>query len=120
MRQFLDALPVRIAFGRPNRAELLTLLGVLLLLASGAGVGWLAWFSKPAALAPDPGVNAELEISSRAPSDASLLVDDQPRGLVPTVVAIAPGSHTVTLQAPDAIPETRQVEVTPRLALGWT
>src|SRR5262249_1394921 len=112
MRQFLDALPVRIAFGRPSRPELFVLVGVLLLLASGASLGWLAWPSKPAVLAPDPGVNSELEVSASAPSGASLLVDDQAHGRVPTVVALAPGLHTVTVQAPDAIPETHQVEVT--------
>ena len=55
---------------------------------------------------------AALEVST-TPSGASLLVDDQPHGVVPTMVALAPRTHTVTLEAPDALPQTRQVVVTP-------
>jgi hypothetical protein len=95
MRQFLDALP-----GRPSRADVLVVVGVLLLLLGGASLGRLAWSSKATAPSPDPGLHADLQVSSNAPSGASLLVDAAPRGRVPTIVTVAPGLHTVCGQDP--------------------
>jgi len=87
-------------------------LGVLLLCASGIGPAWMARSSRSAAASVDPtDANVGLEVSS-TPTDASLVLDDQPRGSLLRVVALAPGVHTVTVQAPDAIPEARQVELT--------
>ena len=112
MRHLLAALPVSVCFGRPNRAEVCVLVGVVLLLAGGTGIGWLAWSARSAAAVPDlTASDGTLEVSSD-PSGASLRVDDQPRGIAPTEVVLVPGTHTVTLQAADAIPETRQIEVT--------
>ena len=97
MRQFLDALPVRIAFGRPSRADA-GCPGRCPAAPGGRRGPWLAGLVLQARSARPrfSGANAELEVSSSAPSGASLLVDDQPRGLVPTMVALAPGAHTVT------------------------
>jgi PEGA domain len=104
-------LPFSITLGRPSRTELLVLAGGLLLLASAAG--GVAWWRQ--AMAPPPPVlaiapTAPLVITS-TPDGAHVLVDGTDQATTPASLELAPGPHALTLRAPGAIAEQRQVEL---------
>src|SRR5438067_1596508 len=103
-------LPVTFVFGRPSRAELLTIGGCAVLVVSA--VAWSRTTAQQPAPAPDvpPPQTALLEITS-APSGASVFVDGQALGTTPASGAVELGQHAIVLRAQDAIDETRSVDV---------
>ena len=96
-------LPVTFVFGRPSRAELLTLGGCAVLVASA--VAWSRTTAQQPSPAPDvpPPQTAPLQISS-VPSGASVIVDGQPlnngqpTGGQMTLSPVDRGSHTIQAQ----------------------
>ncbi|MGI8446812.1 MAG: PEGA domain-containing protein, partial [Streptosporangiaceae bacterium] len=105
----MPLLPITITFGRPSRPELLLVVGALLLL--GSPCGWLLWAARLATPPPTPVASTVPLTISSTPSGATVLVDDQPRGLTLATVDVVPGPHVVTFQASDAIAETRPLDV---------
>jgi hypothetical protein len=79
--------------------------------AASACLGWLTRSTKSAASLSNPmPATGALEVSG-TPGGVRLSVDGVLAALVPTVVSLDPGPYTVTVQAPEAIAETRRVEV---------
>jgi len=104
-------LPVTIRFGRPSRAEVLIVAGVVVLLAAAAG--WVTTATpRPTAPAEETPSGAALGVTS-TPGGATVLVDGQEQGKTPMTLAVALGHHEVVLRAPDAIDEPRSIDVAP-------
>jgi len=104
-------LPVTIRFGRPSRAEVLIVAGVVVLLAAAAG--WVTTATqRPTAPAAETPSAAPLSVTS-TPGGATVLVDGQEQGKTPVTLAVAPGHHEVVLRALDAIDESRSIDVAP-------
>jgi hypothetical protein len=97
-------------FGRPSRAELLTLGGCAVLVASAAA--WVRTTAQQPSPTPDvpPPQTALLEISS-VPSGASVLVDGQAVASTPVSLALEPGPHTIVVRGQDAVDESRTVDL---------
>jgi hypothetical protein len=107
---FLPQLPVTVSVGRPSRVELLGLSGCALLVVSVAAWAHLAAQPPPTAPAEPPPDTAPLEITSM-PSGADFSIDGQLRGSTPATVAVIAGRHDIMVDAPDAIDETRTLDV---------
>jgi PEGA domain len=103
-------LPVTFVFGRPSRAELLTISGCAVLVAST--VAWARTTAQQSPSTPDvpPPQTAPIQITSE-PSGASVLVDGQLLATTPASLAIDLGRHAIVVRAPDAIDESRTVDV---------
>jgi PEGA domain len=103
-------LPVTFVFGRPTRAELLTLGGCAVLVASAVTRARTVAQQSPSTPDVPPPQTAPLQISS-VPSGASVLVDGQQLGTTPASLALDPGQHAVVVSAQDAIDESRTVDL---------
>ncbi|MDQ6672176.1 MAG: PEGA domain-containing protein [Chloroflexota bacterium] len=107
---FLPQLPITVSVGRPSRLELLGLSGCALLVVSA--VAWTHTAARPPPPAPaePPREKASLAITS-TPSGAVVVIDGQAEGSTPTTVGVTPGRHDIMVDAPDAIDETRTLDV---------
>ena len=86
------------------------LAGLLLVSAAGAWVwhqGWLASWLGPG----DDSAHAVVLSITSQPAGAAISIDGHDRGHTPANVGVAPGRHTVVLQAPEFIPSRREVTV---------
>ena len=108
------AQPFALAARNPGRHHPRLLVPVLaaLLLVSAAGAwvwqqGWLASWLGPG---NDSAHAVVLNVASQ-PTGAAISVDGHDRGHTPADVGVAPGPHTVLLQAPEFIPSRREVIV---------
>ena len=103
----MPALRFTIALGRPSRAELLTLVGGLLLVGSAAI--WVSTAAQRTPAPPDaPPDTAALAITS-TPSGAAVVVDGHERGSTPATLHLSLGQHQVALSAQGAIDEPRSI-----------
>jgi hypothetical protein len=99
-------LPVTFVFGRPSCAELLTLGGCAVLVASAAA--WVRTTAQQPSPTPDvpPSQTALLEISSM-PTGADILVDGQALGTTPAALPLPLGQHAIVVRGQDAVDEAR-------------
>src|SRR5919202_7030078 len=105
-------LPVTVCFGRPSRAELLALSGCALVVTSAVVWARASAPSSTSAPADAPAQTALLAITS-VPSAAAVVVDGHAESTTPATVGVTAGRHTILVHAPDAIDETRTMDVDP-------
>jgi len=113
---FMRPLPVTIAVGRPSRVELVVAaLGVATALTAGwwllTGSALVLAGSHPASPTAPAAPTAALVVTS-APAGASVLVDDHSQSTAPATLTLPLGPHQVVIQAADAIPESRDIQLT--------
>jgi len=116
----LRQLPVTIAVGRPSRVELLVAaLGLIGVVGGTLTAGWwptpvpalLLAGSRPASPTTPAAPTAPLVVIS-SPAGASVLVDGHLQETAPATVALPLGPHQVVIQGADAIPESRDIQLT--------